>query len=466
MTKSKQARWDDGAGDGYVGYVWDSLREYIKECGFEIPARTPDTRDRDRYLSDFWRREPMLAGVMNSAVAIDKNRGWTLVGGRNQVARFEKILRNVDDGSGWRQYMSRQAEAFYSTNMGALTEIGRDTRYGPLAALWSVDPTICYLSGNKLCYQPEGKKKQEWPNDLWFRCMSLPDIREKYANAGFCAVDRCYSLAVTMVAVGQHDKEKLLAVMPKGLLTMQGISERQWQKTMEANQAKLTAKEREFFAGLFIFFSDQPMEVKLTAISSLPDGFDKKTWTDLLMFGYALCFGYDPSEFWPVQFGALGRGAEAEVQAVKATGKGGLDFVLSYQDNLQNVLPQTLHFEFEQRNEAGELIEAQLAKAWAEAVNEMATPSGVGLEPTLTNDEKRQLLAQRGLIPDSWTEQEEEVKATDTESIERYLDYARVRSAITRFPEEPIVAYTWPSGVERVVFSPGQQRPYYSIRGL
>ncbi|NIV32859.1 MAG: hypothetical protein GWN58_26455, partial [Anaerolineae bacterium] len=63
-----------------------------------------------------------------------------------------------------------------------------------------------------------------------------------------------------------------------------------------------------------------------------------------------LITGTDASEFWPVQTGALGRGRETEIQHRKAASKGAMEFALAYQEQLQNELPDSLLFEFEQRD--------------------------------------------------------------------------------------------------------------------
>jgi hypothetical protein len=267
-----------------------------------------------------------------------------------------------------------------------------------------------------------------------------------------------------MVAVIEHDKEQLLAKMPRGLLLLKNIYEGQWELAMKSQAEELTAKEREFYGGLSIFFTDATADALMVALSQLPQDFDTKTFVDLLMYGYALSFGYDASEFWPVQYGAMGRGTETEVQALKATGKGGMDFVLAYQDNLQRVLPASVHFEFEQRNEQGQLLEAGVEKAWAETIQEMAAPSGPGMSETLTVAEKRQLMAERGLIPEDWTAEEETETATDTgEEEERAMMLPEVRRALALYPDELIVRYDWPLGITRTVYDPGKPRRTYSV---
>lgn len=448
-AKSQQPRFNS-TGEMVGSLFGTLLKRWSKDAIQEIPDYSTSSRELDKWLSDFWRTETLLSGVVGSVVNIDKNRGWNLTGGRNQVSRFTRVLREVEGGMGWRRFASMQSESFWTTNIGAIAEVGRIGRNGPLGALYHVDPTRCELTGSQstpLMYYPAQGKKQPWGQLDFIRCTSMPSIQESYNQLGYCAVMRAIQFAVLMVAIYRHDKEMLFALMPKGLLLMNGIDEQDWEDAMKANAERLTAKEREFFGGLSIFFGGMTgdIDAKLVGLSQLPHGFNMQEWTNMLMYGYALVFGYDPREFWPVSGGTLGTGRETEVQAMKATGKGGLDFALSFQDNLQRELPPTLLFEFEQRDSFGEAAEYESMRAFAAAVNEMAAPSGPGQLETLTPEQRRILYAERGFIPEEWTITEEDVTATDVEDVERdrVLAQPEVLRACEVFPKEPIVQLSW-----------------------
>jgi len=426
------------------------LQRWKKDELINVPNYLPDSRELDVWLSAFWRTESLLSGVISNVVGLDKNRGWSLTGGRNQVSRFQRVLREAEGGTGWRRYISLQSESFWTTNMGAISEIGRIGKRGPMGALYHVDPTKCALTGNidkPLEYDPLKGTVQQWEQLDFMRCCSMPMIQEEYNQLGYCAVMRALQFAILMVAIYRHDKEMLFAAIPKGLLLMSGIEAEDWTDSMQAGAEVLSSKEREFYSGLSIFFGGQDGEVdaKLLTLSQLPTGFNLEQWTNILMYGYALCFGYDPREFWPVSGGTMGTGKESEVQALKASGKGGLDFALAYQDNLQGELPPTLLFEFDQRDETGELSEYMAIKAYADAVNAMSLPSGMAEEETLTADQRRILYAEKGFIPEEWTVFEEDVSGTDVDEVERakLLSSPQILRACTRFPDEPIVRLTW-----------------------
>ncbi|MCK4818362.1 hypothetical protein KA005_21510, partial [bacterium] len=163
------------------------------------------------------------------------------------------------------------------------------------------------------------------------------------------------------------------------------------------------------------------------------------------------------------------------VQHEKATGKGRLDFPLTYQEQMQGFLPLTLEFMFDQRDEKGDLLHASVNKAWVEVVASMHGPR------IITTEEARVLLADYGVLPRSWTEitmedaetdkgeldGQEPVDSEDTERepvpsepddmkarvqtkrLKLLKDDLKERPYIWRcaemFPQEPIVQYSYPA---------------------
>lgn len=480
-AKSKQPRLKNQAKFEPASFFTSTLG-WVQAAQDNEPPYKPDSRDRDKWLSMFWRREPHLAGVVSSVNAIDANRGWHLIGGRNQVNRFTEILRNAEDGAGWRQYISLQSSAYYTADIGALTETGRDGRDGPLRALYHLDPTKCKLTGDRKKPLQYHKTKDAWTHDDYFRLVSMRNILEEYNGLGFCATSRILDLSKIMLAVYSHELEMLGARAPKGLLLLQNISEGQWKEAMKARDAALDSDMRKYYNAVAVIAQEgvDSVDAKLVALSQLPQGFDLEVFTNLLMYAYALAFGYDPIEFWPVLAGQLGRGRETDIQHRKGTGKGGLNFMLAFQEQLQLQLPETLHFEFEQRDQEGVLLDAQVGQAYADLVTTLyggtatRVPGPGGEEggntmPTtddsggvISREEARSMLATAGVIPASWTTMEEDVTSTDMKEAEQrqkreqLMENESVRRAIYQFPQEPIVRYSWPKGKTEILFSQGR----------
>ena len=435
---------------------------WLQRAETQEPPYASDSRKRDRWLREFIKFEPHLTGVLSSITSVNANRAWAITGGRNQVNRYSQIFHAYQvapDLTGWRPGIAAATEAYYTSDLGTAVETGREGPGGPLRALYHLDPARCRLTGKldrPLAYQPSVGGMQLWTGDDYFRITSLPSTDEAFNGLGFCFISRALELAKLMVAVLLHDQEQLAARAPKGLLLLHGIEQTQWEEAMRARREKLEGEGWRFYEGVAVLASagvDQ-IDAKLVALSQLPANFDMKQFTDLLMYGYALCSGFDPREFWPVSSGALGTAMETETQHRKATLKGGGDFTLSFQEKLQDQLPAALHFEFEQRDIQGEIADANAALAKLQVVTQAyATGDPTGRAPLINLDEARQLLVLARIIPPEWTELEEDVTATDAGerpvSRSAYLDRLRglpqVRRAAEAFPAEPIVRYVWPA---------------------
>lgn len=411
-------------------------------------------RARDAWLRRVWKLEPYLSGVLNSVVSIDKNRGWFIIGGRNQVKRFVNIFHNrfffAPDLQGWRMAFGGSALSYYTSDLGSITEVARQGGpRGPLDSLYFTDPARCFLTGDferPLKYKPSTGQVQVWERNDYFRVVSLPDTDENLYGLGFCALSRCIELAKIMIGIYQYDNEMLLNRAPRGLLLLKGITQEQWEDAMSSRVAKLDGDEKRYYGAVHVLATIDPsveLDAQLVALASLPAEFNQQIFTDLLMYGYALCFGYDPREFWPVSAGALGTATETEAQHRKAGGKGGLDFVLGFAEQLMadNILPDTVHFEFEERDLDGELANAAAEQAKANvtiSLYQAGLKEGASL---IDREEGRIKLAEDKLIDPDWTENQEETVATDTEDIDRALDSERVRLAIDKYPDDDIVRY-------------------------
>lgn len=509
-TLSQQPRFNPVAPTPDVFY--SDVSRWLTFADLQEPQYVPISWQRDQWLRKFWRLEPHLAGVVNQVVALDKNRGWSMTGGRNQVYRMTDILHNAQASPaliGWRNYFSSQALSYYATDMCTVTEKGTEGVAGPLRALYHVDSARCTLRADPdfpLQYAPANGKPKNWASDTFFRCVSMPHDDETYNGLGFCAISRVLELAKLMVAIFRKDSELLGARMPEGLLLLQGIQQSQWDDAMADREAKLTAKERKFFGGVFVLATagvDQ-VDAKLVALRQLPENFNLGTFTDQLMFAYALTLGYSPREFWPVSSGALGTATEAETQDANSTGKGESDFILNYQEQLNNEMPESILFEFDTRDSKGDLELIQILQAKADFIQSMAAlgssvtlpnpaasapptqelpPGGsdtlsggsstleggnapvppppstiTSTVPLITPEHILELAVEQELIPEEWLTVPQDTTSTDVEGNElaRWRDSARtsprVQRALQRFPNEPIIRYHYPTGREYVLW--------------
>ena len=438
-----------------------------KEAIFNEPPYAADSSKRDTWLSKVVKKEPYLLGILQSVVSIDKNRGWTLVGGKIQVKKFVNILHGFNvaaDLNGWRHGISVTAQNYYQADLGAVVEIGRSQVNGPLAALYTVDPTKCHLTGDPatpLRYNNGARDKQLWEPTDYYRVASFPSPIEQFNGLGYCAISRCLELAKLMVSVFEHDREKLGSKAPKGILTINGgLTLDQWLKSLEESTAELKSLEREYYSGVQVLVGEQgaDINVALTPLSNLPDNFDQQKFADMIIYGYALAFGYDPREFWPVSSGTLGTGNETKAQHRKASSKGGLDFALGFQEKLQDELPETLQFEFEQRDVEGDIAEVEFSKKKQDSVKELFESVNSRGENLINYVEARQLLVDAKIIPEGWTPEEEDLEITDTDDMGEVIEKQRVQNALAKYPDEDIVIYNGNTGKYRTIRKAGQKK--------
>lgn len=424
MTSIQPRFWSDGESPLPI---FGTMPYYIQDYMSPPPYR-PDTRERDQWLREFTKREPHLSGILGQVVTIDKNRGWSLTGGRNSVAVYDNILRTAENGEGWRRFMSKASQSYHTSNLGSIVETSRDTIPGSLRGLYHIDNARCKLvdgAGTLYYYPRKGRRetlqtfqdvKDSRGNSYltpadYFRMVSMPTTDENLNGIGLCAIERCLQLAQLMISVLEYDYEKLGSQAPKGLLLLHNISETQWRDAMTSRKGIHEGREQEWFGAVAVLASSgiEQMDAKLFALSQLPDGFDRYQFIEFLIYGYALAFGYDAGEFWPKMRGGLGHSVEVSTQHKKATGKGGLDFLLEMQTQLQMQLPSTVHFEFDQRDDEGELIAAKLRQETFALIDSMFRSN------LISREEGRFLMAEEELISHAWTQADEDVTVTDTD---------------------------------------------------
>ena len=488
-TFSKQPRFKNNGSGLYGGEgIYTSIYSWLKRAMEEIVEEpyAVDSRTRDVWLREFWKMEPHWAGVVNQCVLVDSSRPWTITGGKKQVNRYAQILHNANNGKGWRHYYRQASLSYRVTDIGSTTELGRAGRIGPLRAIYHVDSARTKWlpkPSKPLRYYPPNGRVQDWRPMDFFNVCSMPSDNEKFRGLGYCMTSRAFQLIKLLYGVLMHDQEMVGSKMMRGLLLLSGIEESQWETAMEARETSMSALEREYYGGVFVLAnSTADVKGQLLGLSQLPENFDRDTFISHIMFGYSLISGYDPREFWPVSSGALGTARETEQQHMKAATKGTLEFPHAWQEQFQAELPETVLFEFEQRDTDAEIRDAQMAQAWSDVARTLydskasGSPFGVaavsdqddeemdGAPPNdqsqsglLSYEEARTLLVMKGVIPPEWTEAEESTvisdESTQRYTIQRMMETPEVQRAIEKWPDEPIIQYRWsPFGVsERVI---------------
>lgn len=453
VVKSKQPRFDKRSAEEFVRQII----YMVQRADYELPFYSSDTRKRDKELLRFVRSESLLSGVVSSAVSRDKNRGWTLTGAARQVSAFGKKLHSVHDGEGWRQFISLNANCWYCTDFGYASEIGFSKR-GVAETMWHLDPTHCRITGinNPPMYYYPDVGKVPLKRYEYIHGNSMPSPEENMNRAGFCSVERALEFSRLMVGINKHQLEKLGVSPAKGIILSKGIKREEFsQAVAQANEDAENAGAFYYRGVLALFTNNTEADIELIGLSELPENFELTEFIDVIMQGYALSFGYPVGEFWAIHSGSFGRTGEMKEQQQQATAKGELDFALSLQEQLQTYfLPPTIDFQFDQRNDRGELVRAEtVTKAWQIIKEAYETGLQYG-QPIISKEQAKELMADLGIIPQEWTEITDDVTASDLKEIrERALSKPEIIDAIYRMPDEPIVSYTYSPRQEIVDFT-------------
>ena len=471
VKNSKQPRFKKDARE-----MMDYFINMISRADIVLPKYSSDTRKRDAALLHIVLSESMLSGTVSSAVSRDVNRGWTLSGSARQVSAYSSKLHGVHDGGGWRRFVSLNSTSWYCTNVGYASEIGFRAKGGPAETMWHLDPTSIRQTGSSnppMYYYPDTGKIPLKRNE-YIHGNSMPSVESGMKYAGFCAVERAMQFVKLMIGLNRHQLEKLGVSMPKGILLGKGITEDEWEDAISQHDEAKANKDRAYYEGvLAVFTGNEAADLALIGLSSLPDNFSLQEFVDTVMQVYALAFGYPVGEFWSISSGSFGRTGEMKEQQQQATAKGELDFALSFQEQLQTYfLPMSIDFQFEQRNDKGELVKAEadrmafnlikdaylagLKENTELSIAEMGLVDAEGNsiitgdreELNLISKEQAQILmAENGLIPSEWTDEVEDVETTDLkETRERLLDTTQISRAAYQSPDEPIVLYSYNVG--------------------
>lgn len=466
-----------------------------------------DGRYRDRWMFKFLDEESHLSGILNSVVQIDMNRRWKLTGSERQVRRYANRLANFAGGTkrSWREFISMAAMSYYVTDLGYVAEIERevtDSEVSPMLSMYSVDPTRCLLTGDwryPLIYEPvpatasiglntygsnlaahDPARNNLMPNEFqawrasdFIHSNAMPSPREEERGLGHSAVGRSLTLAQIMVGMYKYQLEKLDVRPPLGYFVT-SIPKKIFDN-LQDEQQDAQADMGQYFRGTYaIMGADKDELMRFVALSEMPDELDPTKFTEVLMKGISLNFGYPVQEFYTISGANIAAtSSDTRVQTEMATTKGEMAFALSMQEDIQRELPASLMFTYEQRNDAGVKVRAETEKLISETANILY---GLGRTPgqpeeegaaVLTRAQMEYWLAERGVIPREWSADITDVEEANLRRMRREMrDKPQVRFAAAAFPSEPIIEFEYPTNRERIIWESGTdvlKREYYPV---
>lgn len=453
--------------------LYFQIMRFMQRADEELPAYQADTRARDRALNRLVMSENLIASIINAASQRASTRGWILTGPERQINRVKANFHDLHDGAGWRQWMQLNAQSFYTSNLGFLSEIGFDMEGGRPVTMWHVDPTHIRI-GNKdmpMLYYPNevtasgtpiggsGGTMQEaivLESYEYIHGNSMTSIRETLNGAGFCAVERMLNYARMAFGVSSHYLERLGLNPPKGFAILRGLSQQDVEVAGE-NYEEAVANNIKVFKDLLLLEGDEHADIIFRALSQLPtENFDLKVFLDILVQVFTLSVGIPVSDVWVMNNNGLGSGKEYEVQSESAQDRS-MEFPYSIGEQInRKYTPSSVNMEWDERSDSGDLKRAQYLNQQVQSVASLINSvtqyasANVGQEPIMNTEQIRQLMVGMGVVDGDLFNELEDMTVEDDDAIDRSL---------ADYPTEPVVRFYSVTNKMRLVYDP-LNRPY------
>jgi hypothetical protein len=452
--------------------LYFQILRFMTRADEELPAYQADTRARDRALNRLVLSENLIASIINAASQRAATRGWILTGPERQINRVKASFHDMHDGDGWRHWMQLNAQAFYTSNLGYLSEIGFDMEGGRPVTMWHVDPTHARI-GNKdmpMLYYPN---EVAWSSSSTFNPAtqdaivlqhheyihgnSMTSIRENLNGAGFCAVERMLNYARMAFGVSSHYLEKLGLNPPKGFAILRDLSQQDVEVAGE-DYEEAVANNVRVFKDLLVLEGGENSDIIFRALSQLPtEGFDLKVFIDLLVQIFCMSVGVPVSDVWIMNNNGLGSGKEYEVQSDAAQDRS-MEFPYSISEQInRKFTPSSVNMEWDERNDSGDLKRAQYLNQQVQSVtsliNSMTSYASATQEPIMNTEQIRRLMVDMEIVDGDLFSELEDMTVEDDDAIERDV----IVNALKAYPNERVVRYHSATNKMRVVYDPNNR---------
>lgn len=358
---------------------YDRLSEYIiyvANVADGIPEWGTAPKERDKKLREFWMTEPILAGAMFSICSRYVGLEWDLNGPDRMQAMYERILHSSQHGYGWNALMMPVAQDYLGQDNGAFVEIVRtgDSPTAPMVQLNHLDANQCSRTGIPetpvVYYDIEGNAHLL----KWYQVIMLtemPSPIEKQKGRQVCAVSRVLKAAQLMRDVTTFKRERATGQDSKQIHIVTGVSTQKIDEAIQDARTQSVGEGFQRFTRAVLIGSINPeaqARVASIDLAKLPDGYDEEKAQRDYVTVLAMCFGVDYQDLAPLPTGSMGSGAQAEVLALKARGRGPTAWMrnIEFAFNWHGILPQNVPFSFGNQDAAQDLDNAKLRVMRAE----------------------------------------------------------------------------------------------------
>lgn len=389
-----------------------------------LPSSLPGALwQRDKFLSITPRADAQWGCAVGIGIAKVAGLAWDVKGDvKLRSRKAYELLMNADSATGqggWVSYASKQVRAYTCTNMGAVTEIVRQTlAYGSkIVGINHLPSTRCRRTGDPerpiIYITKDGREHilREW-QVMYFS--DLPDEDEVTYGGGLCAAERAYPQIIKMAALESYVYEKISGSRPLAVYIVNGL------RTDQIADAIRMAEQDQQRAGYTAYMGavvmatikpDAAPSVATIPLAELPDGFDAVTERARADLIYANALGLDLQDLVPLSNTPLGTGAQSQVLHEKSKGKGLILYrqMLTHGINLIALDAKT-KFLFTERDYADQMMQARIAREHS-IVASGRIKSGITTPP-----EERQIMVDNKELPMNFVQEDLTPEATLSDS--------------------------------------------------
>lgn len=361
------------------------------------------SRERQRQLRIMYHHDydTLIQGAFSGLIKKIAATPWEIKGDQKDAAYFQDIFQEAHFGYGWKTFLSRFLTDYLTQDTGAVMEViggghPSEPLVGPIQGIAHLDVGRCYFTGNPiypvLYYSLMTFKLHQIHTSRMLRFVDMPDPDERLYGAGLCALSRAIAVASRQILASRYI-ESFLDDKPKpGLMLFDGLTRQRWSEIMATYQNDQSADQSPLWGRtMFVHNIDKenPLRVTSMPFAQTPEKFDWIQYTNLDVNAIALALGVDKQELWELTGGTLGSGAQSEILAQKAKGKGFADILNNLERMLNLLLPEGLHFEFKVEDAQQDLQQAQADKVVVDIATSMKQLA------VFSDDQIRLFLSQR-----------------------------------------------------------------------
>lgn len=394
--------------ESVLGTMFNYITSFSKDT-HDIPKR--GTLKYGAWIDSIWKDEPILAGAVYSMEAKMQSLTWKVEGGRFNAKQAAEMLSRARHmtGNGWSGFIASSAIDFYVQDNGVFWDVTRrnNSKYGKMTDLATIDSRCCMMTGKAdvpMYYCSSLVSDEHWYKSWEFiRLVSMPLPAEVELGQGFCAVSRAARAAKLLMMLHDYDAEKISNLPPEGVASVTGLTDREFRHAIRLWMTERKKNDSLTFPQVLWLIGSNPnakVSVDLTAFSSLPESYDRQTVVSQYVNTLALCFGVDTREFWAISTGALGTASEAEVQHMKARGKGGGEFISLVERHLNYEFPDDVAFEFDTQDIEEDMVNANVAKTWIDAYLPLVYPKDPSHEQIIDAKTFKRMMADNRILPE------------------------------------------------------------------